>query len=63
MGLETLKTLWKKANSTVKMFWTTSNLTKYFAKLENEAKVIKGMSRTSSDCCNLIGGSVLHLII
>ena len=50
MGLETLKTLWKKANSTVKMFWTTSNLTTYFEKLENEAKVIKGMRGTSIDC-------------
>ena len=50
MGLEILKTLWKKANSTVKMIWTTSNLNTYFEKLENEAKVIKGMSGTSIDC-------------
>ena len=50
MVLEIMKTLWKKANSTVKMFWTPSNLTTYFEKLENEAKVIKGMSGTPIDC-------------
>ena len=50
MLLEILKTFRNKAYETVKMFWTPSNLNTCFEKLENEAKVIKGMSGTSIDC-------------